>query len=260
MFSSYTTFIGIDPTAGQRPFTYAALDGDLSLLALGKGSLDEVLAFAGGQRRAFVAISAPRRPNLQVMERAEVRQTLSPQPRSGRWINFRLAEYQLRLHNILCPQTPAQEDRCPSWMKMGFELYRRLESFGYCPYPSPDAGLQYLEVYPYASFSALLGLLPFPKNTLEGRIQRQLILHELDLDIPDPMDLFEEITRYRLLQGRLPLEDLYQQEELDCLAAAYTAWLAAKHPEKISLLGHVEEGQIVLPCAELKRRYSLVSA
>jgi len=43
MLFTQTTFIGIDPTAGQRPFVYAALDSDLRLLALGEGDLDEVL-------------------------------------------------------------------------------------------------------------------------------------------------------------------------------------------------------------------------
>jgi hypothetical protein len=255
MFSANTTFIGIDPTAGQRPFTYAALDSNLNLLALGKGSLDDVLAFSAGQRRAYAAVCAPQRPNQGVMDQDEVRQSLSPVPRPGRWKNLRMAEYLLRQYNLLIPQTPADDSRCPGWMKMGFSLYRRLEALGYCPFPSPEAELQYLEVYPHAAFAALLGLTPFPKNTLEGRIQRQLVLHDQEMDIPDPMRLFEEITRYRLLQGRLPLEELYSQEELDALVAAYTAWLAAAHPEKTTCLGHPEEGQIVLPVAGLKPRY-----
>jgi len=51
MFFTNTTFMGIDPTAGVRPFTYAALDSDLQLMALGQGDMDEVLAFVAGQRR-----------------------------------------------------------------------------------------------------------------------------------------------------------------------------------------------------------------
>jgi hypothetical protein len=72
MFPSHTTFIGIDPTAGQRPFSYAAIDSDLKLLALGTGDMDEVLAFAAGQRQAYIAVSAPRRPNCGMMERDDV--------------------------------------------------------------------------------------------------------------------------------------------------------------------------------------------
>ncbi|RPI33945.1 MAG: DUF429 domain-containing protein [Chloroflexota bacterium] len=255
MLFSNTTFIGIDPTAGQRPFAYAAIDSDLHLLALGDCYLDDVLAFVAGQRQAFVAVCAPRRPNQGVMERPEVRAGLSPAPRPGRWIHFRLAEYQLRQHHISCPPTPPHEKECPNWMQVGFTLFRRLEGLGYQTYPTSGASLQFLEVYPFASFCALLGLVPFPKHSLEGRIQRQLVLYEQNLRIPDPMRFFEEITRHRLLQGILPIEDLYKPSELDALIAAYTAWMAATHPGQTSLLGDESEGQVVIPVAELKRRY-----
>ena len=52
MLFTHTTFIGIDPTAGVRPFTYTALNNKLELLALGQGNMDEVLAFVAGQRGA----------------------------------------------------------------------------------------------------------------------------------------------------------------------------------------------------------------
>jgi hypothetical protein len=255
MLFANTTFIGIDPTAGQRPFSYAALDRDLSLLALGQGDIDEVLAFVAGQYAALVAVSAPRRPNQGVMERPAVRENLSPPPRPGRWTDFRLAEYQLWQHNLRIPRTPAEEKECPTWMQMGFALFRRLDSLKYRPYPQEDAGRQCLEVYPHACFAVLLERSPLAKNTLEGRLQRQLILFENKLDIPDPTRIFEEFTRYRLLQGILPLDDLYPAEELDALVAAYTAWVAATQPEQVTLLGDPEEGQIVLPVSKLKPRY-----
>ena len=62
MFFTNTTFLGIDPTAGHKPFSYAALDSNRRLLALGRGSLEEVLAFAAGQNQALAAVCAPRRP------------------------------------------------------------------------------------------------------------------------------------------------------------------------------------------------------
>lgn len=255
MFNSLTTYIGIDPTAGQRPFTYAALDSDLRLLALGAGALDEVLAFVAGQRQAYVAVSAPRRPSQGALERPEVRAALNPPPRPGRWGGFRLAEYQLRQHAISCAPCGSDEAHSPNWMRMGFTLYRRLEELGYAPFPTPDGARQWLEVYPHAGFCTLLGVTPFPKQSLEGRIQRQLALFDQKLRLPDPMNLFEEITRHRLLQGILPLDDLYSPAELDTLLAAYTAWLAAMHPERTCTLGHADEGQIVLPVAELKEKY-----
>jgi hypothetical protein len=255
MLFNHNTFIGIDPTAGHKPFSYAALDSELKLQALGKGSLDEILAFAGGQQRALAAVCAPRRPNQGLMERAEVREQLSPPPKPGRWSNFRLVEYQLRQHHISTYKTPTLEKECPNWMQMGFTLYRRLESLGYQAYPAENASLQWMEVYPHASFCALLGLSPLSKNSFEGRVQRQLVLYEEGLDVPDPMRLFEEITGHHLLQGILPLDDLHTPGELDALVAAYTAWMAAMHPEKTSHLGDPEESLVILPAASLKRSY-----
>jgi len=255
MLFNETTFIGIDPTAGQRPMAYAALDQDLRLLALDKGDIDEITAFVGGQSAAFVAINSPRRPNQGLMKRDEIREKLKPVPRPGRWQGYRVAEYLLRQRNIQIMRTCSDETKCQKWMQTGFDLYRRLESLGYRDYPSSGAPSQTLEVYPHGAYTALLGRTPFLKNSLEGRLQRQLILHNQGLDIPDPMRIFEEITRYRIMQGTLPLENLLAVRKLDALAAAYTAWLAATTPEGSMVLGHPEEGQIVFPVPKLKSKY-----
>jgi len=255
MLFTQTTFIGIDPTAGERPFVYAALNHQLQLLALGEGDIDAILAFCAGQQNALAAVCAPQRPNLGVMQREDVRQTLRPVPNPGRWTNFRMVDYLLRQYNIRIPQTPNDEKSCPNWMRMGFALYRRLEELGYRAYPRENTNRQFLEIYPYASYAVLCDVLPLQKRSMEGRLQRQLVLHELGVNVPDPMRIFEEITRYRLLHGILPLDDLYSHGALDALVGAYTAWKAASQPEGISMLGDRGEGQIVLPAAELNDRY-----
>jgi predicted RNase H-like nuclease len=141
-------------------------------------------------------------------------------------------------------------------MRMGFKVYRRLEGLGYESYPAGDgAYLQWMEVYPHASYTCLLGLTPFPKHTLEGRLQRQLVLYELKMNVPDAMRVFEEITRHRLLKGILSIDSLYSPGELDALVAAYTAWVAATQPDQTLVLGDPQEGQIVLPVPVLKDRY-----
>jgi hypothetical protein len=256
MLFSETSFIGIDPSAGVKPFIYAAIDQDRDLIALGQGQIDGVLAFAAGQRQAIVAVCAPRRPNSGIMADEKFRETLSPQPQPGRWIDFRMADYQIWQHNIRSPQTRHQESSCPNWMQMGFSLYRRLENFGYQTYPREDAQCQVMEVYPQACFAVLLGLLPFAKNTIEGRLQRQLVLYINDLNIPDPMRFLKDITSKRLLNGLLPHGNLYQPEELDALVAAYTAWLSKYHPDQITLYGDSTEGQVVIPAAELQEKYT----
>lgn len=255
MLFNKTSFIGVDPSAGGRPFVYAALDSELSLLALGEGEMEDVLAFVGGQQGAFVAVCAPRQPNQGLMAKPEIRERCSPPPRPGRWQGFRVAEYELRMHNIHVHPTPTRERSCARWIQMGFEIFRRLARMDFEVYPEEGASFQSLEVYPHAAYSVLLELIPFPKQSLEGKLQRQLVLYSNQVGVPNPMRFFEEITSHRLLQGILPEGILFTANELDALVAAYTAWVAALQPENISLVGNPGEGQIVLPTPQLKSRY-----
>jgi len=255
VWSNRATYIGIVPLAG-KPLTYAALDGDLGLLALGEGDLAAVTAFCGGQRQALAAVAAPTRPSQRLLQQPEYRHTLGAPLRPGRWQEGRVAEYLLRRHNLRMLPTPADEQRAPSWVQMGFRLYRQLRALGYQPYPHAEAPRQVLETSPHAAFSALLGHLPFSKRTLEGRIQRQLVLREQGLDLPDPLRIFEEFTRHRLLRGILPTDGLLSPTELDALMAAWTAYRAATSPDEALAIGDPEEGQIILPVASLKPRYA----
>jgi len=249
-------FIGIDPPSGVKSLTYAALDKDLNLIALGKEDLTGVVAFVGGQKAAFVGVNAPRRLNQGLMKMDSVRDSLNPRPNPGRYTAFRVAEYNLIQKNIRIPKTPDKVNLCPGWMKNGFLLYKRLEELGFQDFPAEDNKLQVLEVYPHAAYTALLKKIPFLKKTLEGRLQRQLLLHSLSVDVPDPMRIFEEITRFKIIQGQLPLNDLYSVEELEALIAAYTAWKAASEPDEITLFGERKEGEIVIPVKELKPKYN----
>jgi hypothetical protein len=104
-----------------------------------------------------------------------------------------------------------------------------------------------LESHPEAFYHASIGRSPLPKPTLEGRLQRQLVLHERGVRIRDPMLFYEEVTRHRLLQGVLPVEMVLQTDELDALAAALTAWLVAHQPESIAWVGDPAEGTIAVP-------------
>jgi len=255
MLFTESTFIGIDPTAGQKPMAFAAIDRNLKLLAMDEGSIDEITAFVGGQQSAVVGITSPQKVNQGLMKKDEIRDNLKPVPRPGRWMGFRVAEYQLRQHKIHIMRTCSEEEKCPKWMQTGFDLYRRLKSMGYSNYPAEDGDSQLIEVYPHAVFTTLLGRPPFSKSSLEGRLQRQLVLHSQGLEIPDPMRFFEEITRYRIIKGMLPLDALYEAPKLDALAAAFTAWVAATAPGEVTLLGHPDEGLMVLPVPELNPKY-----
>ena len=256
MFIKDSVYIGIDPSCGEDSLTYAVLDKDLHLLALSQQKLNTVSAFVGGQKSAVVGVNAPRRLNQGLMKKDSVRDNLKPQPNPGRYTAFRVAEFLLFQHNIRIPRTPAKISNCPGWMRVGFKLYRNLEEMGFVDYPDKEEGQSMLEVYPHAAYTVLLERIPFLKKTLEGRLQRQLLLHSLSVAVPDPMQLFEEITRYKILRGELPLEGLYSLQELEALMAAYLAWKAISTPGEISMVGDPREGQIILPQKDLKPKYN----
>jgi len=250
-----SVFIGIDPPSGEKSLTYAALDLELNLIAIARGDISAVAAFAGGQKAAFVGVNAPRRLNQGLMRKDSIRENLSPRPNPGRWGAFRVAEYLLFQKNIRLPKTPEKVTDCQGWMRNGFSLYKRLESLGFKDFPAGDYQQQIIEVYPHAAYTVLLKRIPFLKKTLEGRLQRQLLLHSLSVAVPDPMRVFEEITRYKIIKGQLPLEGLFSVEELEALIAAYTAWKAAREPDEVTRVGHPEEGEIILPARNLKAKY-----
>ena len=214
-----------------------------------------VTAFVSVQKNGVLAISGPRQPNQGLMKSDDIRATLNPTPSPGRWEDYRVAEYLLHMHKIRVPRTHSEVDGCPSAMKNSFALYQRFSEMGFQLFPDPKEARQLMEVSAYAAYSVLLECTPFPKTSLEGRLQRQLKLYDLGLETPDPMRIFEEITRYKVMQGILHLESLYSTYELDALVAAYCAWTAFEHPERISIVGDPKEGQVVLPVNVLKTSY-----
>ncbi len=253
MLFTDSTFIGIDLSSGRKSITYAALDRDLNLVALADGDMESVTAFLGGQSTAAVAINAPSGINRGLVRDGMKKKMLTPY--QLRRVELRLVEAELREHGINVPKTAASAAACPEWMQAGFELYRKLEKIGFKKYPEKDSTCQFMETNPHACYSALAGQATLSKITLEGRLQRQLILYDRGLRIKDPMDFFEEITRYKVSKGDWPLDLLYLPEQLDALVAAYTAWLAVNKEDRILMIGDMKEGRLVFPEKELKEKY-----
>ena len=112
---------------------------------------------------------------------------------------------------------------------------------GFHRFSKKDGSHQWIETNAQDCYRALQPKL-LPNRTLEGRIQRGLILYDEGLQIKDPMDYYEEITRHKLMQAELPHEDIFSTKQLDALISAYVAWLAVHRPEDI-----VIRGEIILP-------------
>ena len=254
MFFNKTSYIGVDLT-GHKAFTYAALDTDLRLLTMEAGELEEILSFIGGKSGAFVAINAPARPNQGRVRALLEAENLTSGKSSLRGADIRLAEYELRQRGIKVAGTPSRPELCPSWMRSGFALYEKLTGLGFLSYAGKEAKYQVLETHPQAAFIAMADGNLLPVSAIEGRLQRQTILYGEGLQIRDPMDFFEEITRHRLRQGILPMERIYSSSELNALLAAYTAWLASENPDQAVSLGDQSEGKIYFPVRKLKTKY-----
>ena len=129
--------------------------------------------------------------------------------------------------------------------KSGRELFQNFENriveAGIQPFTVKEGPRLWIESNAEACYRAFQPQL-VPQRTLEGRIQRGLILYEQGVQIPDPMDYFEEITRHKILQGVLPAENIYSSSQLAALIMAYLAWMAGSPAEKV-----IVQDQIMLP-------------
>lgn len=149
-----------------------------------------------------------------------------------------IQEYE---NSVLAINTPTS--------KPGGEIYtdltRKLAQAGFKPFSQKRESKQWIETGAQDCFQILSGHKLMPRRSLEGRLQRSAILYEEGLQIKDPVDIFEEFTRYKLVQGILPLENLPSFSELDALMAAYLGWMSLNRPGRI-----VPKGAFVLPDVE----------
>ncbi len=248
-------FIGVDPSGGRKSFNYAVLDQNAKLVELSGGELDDVIAFISNLPGALLAVNAAQRLSQGLVRQESIRQTLPPLHVAGRSLDMRMAEHQLRQHGINVPMTPARKELCSNWVQTGLSFYESIKQQGVLAYPAKFATHQWLETNAHAAFCVLLGQTPLQRTLIEGRLQRQLVLYEQGVNLRDPMDYFEEITRHKLLRGVLPLDHVYAPEELDAIVCAYVAFAAVRHPERMLMVGDAQEGQISLPVVELKASY-----
>jgi hypothetical protein len=253
MSNVYQVYMGIDVGLGAHPVTFVTLDAGQQVMAIGEGDVHDALAFAAGQTGgALVAINAAAHPNQGRMSRAEIRKALNPPPARGKFTALRQVEYEIIQAGMDLPETPSSAEKSLPWVRRGFQLVEKLETVGYKPFAEEDSPQEHerrwLEVNADAAIGSLLGVRPLESGTLEGRIQRQIVLRDEGLNVPDAMDFFEEITRYKILKSNLPTKNIFPQAEINAWIAAHTAWLAANEPGRIRRFGEAEEGYIYLPC------------
>jgi hypothetical protein len=194
---------------------------------------------------AGIDISSGRRPisysvldhnlNVIVLEKCDISQTIAS-----------LGQYkQVMLGVNMLPG--ATSNSLQRGQRIYTDLKKKISQAGFKPYLTTHAPKQWVRTNPAECFHALSGQTPQSRRTLGGLIQRALILYDQGLQIKDPMAFFEEITRYHLLAGIMPMELLYTATELDSIAAAYVTWMLINQPAQVDLTRDKEERMISIP-------------
>lgn len=236
---TYQTFIGIDVQAIQKPYFYTALNSDLEIIATGHGRLADILAYLAGQSSALAAVNGPicaEKPGGESLQSG-----LFDQPASrGEFVVSRTGDAELAARGYTFPVTGKIQER-------SVNLVSGLQELGYVIFGNTDSARTYFETQCDAACWLTTGSIPYDSRSLEGRLQRQLLLCEFGLSLKDPMVFLEEFTRHRLRTSQVPMEQVLPAHELRALQAAAIAWLAVSRPEKVDRLGKTGEGEIILP-------------
>jgi hypothetical protein len=251
--NSNRIFAGVDFSSGARNVTVAVLSSRLEVQHLRGKAVEAAAAELAGMGEISVAIGGPLRTHPSI---ASAGSPSGKATRRGKPDRSRAAEAEIRRRGIPIRRLPAEEGAAPASVRAGFQLARELSERGFLEGEAERESPRFLmEAPPVGCAAVLLGRIPFPRATLEGRIQRQLLLLRERVELPDPMDSLEEMTAHHLLSGRLSLRGICKPEELDALLAAFTAWRAFCQPEMVTWLGRDEDGWICLPVKELLEKY-----
>ena len=236
------TFIGVHINRQAPHFTYIATDEDFSPLAIDNGDEENLLSYLSGQENSFLAINAPLQLNQGLLQ--------LPSHKSytrGRKPNIRKVEYELQQYNIEMSHTADQISKCTPDVKFGIRLNEHLNDLGYKTFSSDQSSRMFLETPSNAAFWSLIEGQLIPEEGIIGRMQRQQILFDLELPVPNPMIFFEEITRHKLKIGKIPFKQVLPACELNAWICVYTAHKAWSEPDSLTSMGNSEEGSIYLP-------------
>ena len=250
---SLTHFLGIDPGSARGSITCALLDGSRRILFRGALPVDGWQHECLTSLVTIAALTTPVALNTGLMQDDEKRKSLDPAPPRNRYTNLRVCEYELITRGFTSTRTPSALEDCTSSTQRHLRFSSEMGGCGFLRWSSPGSERQLMEVHVDSAFTELLGIRPFAASSLEGRIQRQLALQEERVNVPDAMEFFEEVTRHKLLSGKLPEANVLPASELNALAAAFTAWSAYTNPTTVTRLGDPTEGLIILPLSTRPR-------
>ena len=180
--------------------------------------------FTSGRHPAMLAVLDDTL-NVVLLEKCDIAQAVA-----------RLKEYDEVSLAVNIPTTARLSEICSGFKK-------QVGQAGFESYSTKNVHKQLIETNAQEYFRALIRKSLLPRRTLEGRVQRGLVLFEQGLRITDPMDFFEELTGHHILDGLFPYELLKSASELDALASAHVAWLVVNEPGQTRIM----ENRLVVP-------------
>jgi hypothetical protein len=200
-----------------------ALDGDCRLLALGQSRLKDLLAYIAGQSAVVLAVNAPA-PGQAGAAGQESLFPLNELPcGSGGELEA----------TVRAAQVAGDGVKVSPRLRNAAVLYGYVKELGFRFYPAEEELRQVLATDSETAYRTWVGKRLYEARSLEGRMQRQMILSQQRLPINNPMDFLEEVTPRKLVQGSLPLEKIAPAGELQAWMAANVAWLAGVHEERV---------------------------
>ncbi len=241
--------IGIDPSDERQNYSLAALDEDKNILALSSGPLDDVLSFAAGQSLAVIAVHIPSVPRKEPKRK----KGFKPKPfRESQWIaqNEQLSlSGDFTAARVSIPSsTRIPIQRRTETLRKGQVLKEHLAALGYVAYQNNETTRAYLGTNIESVCFQIIPVPFYAGRSLEGRLQRQLLLAENGVNVADPMVFFEEVTRFKLLHGKLPFDTIYNPMELNALICSFVAWSIQHTAENMICNVYAGTESIWLPC------------
>jgi hypothetical protein len=239
MAEKYQTYIGIDVQAVQKPYFYSAMNSNLEVIACGHGRLPDVTAYLAGQTSALVAVNGP-----VCLPHDSVQIGLFEGGEDGSQPVTRAGDRELEDRGFHDLAVQDHMKKTPLWVERSLEL---AESLARLEYSQKGGQKKYFETQSDAAYWLATGAMPYESRSLEGRLQRQLLLWEFGMAVKDPMNFLEEFTRFRLRTSQVPMDQILPGHELRAMIAASTAWLLDNHPERVEHFGVDTAGEIILP-------------
>lgn len=244
---SLTRFVGIDLSGPRGSVTCAVLDDTHRIQFRGELTAQALKDKLAESSIAIAAVTSPIVLNEGLMADEGNRKILTPPPPQNRYTNLRVCEYELIARGFTTTRTSSTYEDCSPALQRAMRFSSELAALGFQRWPAPGVERQLMEVHPDSAYAQLLGAKLNSAKSIEGRIQRQILLQEERINVRDPMIFFEEVTRHKLRIGQLPENIIYPAPELNALIAAFSAWSAYTNPTGVTRLGDVSEGCIILP-------------